>query len=438
MVVAHLWLRWWVRRKARQETEGTGEGAPGDPRPRRWLTRGLGHALPALVLLIWIHGLYFALKLLLPQAGSSTLVEPLAAVLIWAYRLSVVAGIFWLLARVGRLIEAFLLSLSTRAETSWDDLVLPLAGKAVRRGLPLLALILGAPALAVSPALAEVVRNGTSLLLIAVVAFIVFEIVDAVAAFVLKQHRLDVSDNLQARSIYTQVVVLKKVAVTAIGVFTLASMLMVFDSVRQFGASILASAGIAGIVIGFAAQRSIATLLAGFQMALTQPIRVDDVVIVENEWGRIEDITLTYVVVRVWDLRRLIVPINYFIEQPFQNWTRSSADILGSVFLYVDYTAPVDALRAELTRILGASRYWDGKVNVLQVTDAKEHTLQVRALASAADASLAWDLRCEIREQLIGFIQRRYPESLPRVRASFDAFRSDIATGEMRGIGQGT
>jgi small-conductance mechanosensitive channel len=203
-------------------------------------------------------------------------------------------------------------------------------------------------------------------------------------------------------------------------VFTVASMLMVFDSVRQFGASILASAGIAGIVIGFAAQRSIATLLAGFQIALTQPIRVDDVVIVENEWGRIEDITLTYVVVKVWDLRRLVVPINYFIEQPFQNWTRRSADILATVFLYVDYTIPVDALRGELTRILGASRYWDGKVNVLQVTDAKEHTLEIRALASAADASLAWDLRCEIREQLVAFVQRRHPESLPRVRAAFE------------------
>jgi small-conductance mechanosensitive channel len=157
--------------------------------------------------------------------------------------------------------------------------------------------------------------------------------------------------------------------------------------VRQFGASILASAGIAGIVVGFAAQRSIATLLAGFQIALTQPIRVDDVVIVEGEWGRIEDITLTYVVVRVWDLRRLVVPITHFIEQPFQNWTRASADIIGSVFLYVDYTVPLEPLRAELTRILTSSRLWDGKVNALQVTEAKEHTLELRALVSAADAS---------------------------------------------------
>ncbi|HET9467040.1 MAG TPA: mechanosensitive ion channel domain-containing protein, partial [Vicinamibacterales bacterium] len=319
-----------------------------------------------------------------------------------------------------RLLEWFLVSLATRTQSSWDDLFLPLAGKAVRRALPLLALILGTPALSASPALAEVVRNGTSLLLIGVVAFILFQIVDAAATFVLRQHRLDVSDNLQARSIYTQVVVLKKVAMTIVGIFALASMLMVFDSVRQFGASILASAGIAGIVVGFAAQRSIATLLAGFQIALTQPIRVDDVVIVENEWGRIEDITLTYVVVRIWDLRRLVVPITYFIEQPFQNWTRSSAEILSTVFLYVDYSAPIDALRAELTRVLETSGNWDGKVNALQVTGAKEHTLELRALASAADASRGWDLQCEMREKLIAFIQQKHPLSLPRLRASFD------------------
>jgi small-conductance mechanosensitive channel len=420
MGLAHLFLRAWITRKARQDDEVLRDDPTSDLRVRRWVTRGLRDILPPVVLLIWIHGLYFVLSLLLRQTIPLAHVDAVLGAVTWAYRLGVIGGIFWLLSRMGRLIEVFLVSLSSRANTSWDDLLLPLAGKAVRRALPLLALILGAPALSVSPAVAEVVRNGTSLLLIGVVAFILFQIVNAAATFIIGQHRMDVSDNLQARSIYTQVVVLKKVAMTTIGIFTLASMLMVFDSVRQFGASILASAGIAGIVVGFAAQRSIATLLAGFQIALTQPIRLDDVVIVENEWGRIEDITLTYVVVRVWDLRRLVVPITYFIEQPFQNWTRSSADILGTLFLYVDYTVPLEPLRAELTRVLAASRYWDGKVNVLQVTDAKEHTLELRALASAADASLAWDLRCEVREKLIAFVQENYPGSLPRFRASFE------------------
>jgi small-conductance mechanosensitive channel len=287
--------------------------------------------------------------------------------------------------------------------------------------LPVLALLLGAPALAPAPLLASMLAQTASLLLIGVVAFLAYQTVDTAAAFILSRYRMDVQDNLQARAVHTQVMVLKKVALTIITIFAGASMLMVFDAARQFGASILASAGVAGIIVGLAAQRSIATLLAGFQIALTQPIRVDDVVIVENEWGRIEEITLTYVVVRIWDLRRLVLPITYFIEHPFQNWTRVSADLLGTVFLRVDYTVPLEALRTELTRILTASRLWDGKVNGLQVTDADARTMEVRALVSAADASLAWDLRCEVREKLIVFLQERYPDALPKVRAAVDA-----------------
>jgi small-conductance mechanosensitive channel len=417
--LAHLLLRWWVRRQSRRYEAGARWVSVEEARWRRWLTRALHEMLPPAALLVWIQGIAFALDLAVRDAAPVTVRATLLTGLEWAYGLSVVGGLCWLLWRVGGIIELFLASLSARADTSWDDVLLPLAGKTVRRALPLLAVILGAPALSMSPALAEVVRNATSLMLIGVFAFILFQVVDAAAAFVLKQHRIDVADNLQARAIHTQVVVLKKVALTVIGVFTLASMLMVFESVRQFGASILASAGIAGIVVGLAAQRSIATLLAGFQIALTQPIRVDDVVIVENEWGRIEDITLTYVVVRIWDRRSLIVPVTHFIERPFQNWTRSSADLLCTVILHTDYSVPVAALRDELSRILQHSRYWDGRVNVLQVTDSKEHTLEVRALASAADASLGWDLRCEIRERLVAFIQRDYPDSLPRIRASF-------------------
>jgi small-conductance mechanosensitive channel len=185
------------------------------------------------------------------------------------------------------------------------------------------------------------------------------------------------------------------------------------------GTTILASAGIVGIVLGFASQRSIALLFAGFQIALTQPIRIDDVVIVENEWGRIEEITLTYVVVRIWDKRRLVVPISYFIEKPFQNWTRASADLLGTVYLYCDYSVPVQAVREELQRILGQSEDWDGEVCSVQVTDTTEKTMAVRALMSASDASRLWNLRCRAREKLIDFIQREFPESLPRFRAEF-------------------
>jgi len=168
-----------------------------------------------------------------------------------------------------------------------------------------------------------------------------------------------------------------------------------------------------------AAQRTIATFIAGLQIAVTQPIRVDDVVIVENEWGRIEEITLTYVVVRIWDLRRLVVPITYFIEKPFQNWTRVTADILGTVFIYVDYTVPIESIRAELQRILKSSELWDGKVCVLQVTNTSERTVELRALMSAADASTAWSLRCQVREKMVDFIQKNYPDALPKLRAEF-------------------
>ncbi len=425
IALAHFGLTRWVRRAARQDA-AAGGASPGSARVRAWLMRGLQATTPPIAFLLWVHGGLFVFRLLLPRLGLPALVEPSFVVLAWAYRLCVVGGIVWLLFRVGGIIEVFLVSLAARTSRSWDDLLLPLTGKAIRRGLPLLALILSRPIFSLSPVLADVVADATSLLLVALVSFMLYEIVDCSASFLLRQHRIDLDDNLQARSIYTQITVLRKMAVAIIGIFTLASMLMVFDSVRQFGASILASAGLAGIVVGLAAQKSIAMLLAGFQIALTQPIRLDDVVIVENEFGRIEDITLTYAVVRLWDLRRLVVPINYFIEQPFQNWTRASADILGTVFLHVDYTMPLDALRAELTRILSASRHWDGKVNVLQVTDAKEHTLEIRALASAADASRAWDLRCEIREQLIAFVQQRYADSLPRFRTSFEAMPLDL------------
>ena len=178
----------------------------------------------------------------------------------------------------------------------------------------------------------------------------------------------------------------------------------------------LASAGIAGIILGFAAQKTLGNFIAGIQLAFAQPIRIDDVVIIENEWGWIEEISLTYVVVRIWDLRRLIVPVSYFIEKPFQNWTRISSDLLGTVFIYADYTIPVNEVREEMTRILNGSPRWDKKVNVLQVTNADNRTIELRALMSAADSPTAWDLRCEVREKLLEFLQKRYPESLPRVR----------------------
>ena len=190
----------------------------------------------------------------------------------------------------------------------------------------------------------------------------------------------------------------------------------------------LASAGIAGIVLGFAAQRGIATVLAGIQIAISQPIRVDDVVIIEGEWGKIEEINLTYVVVKIWDLRRLVVPVTYFLDKPFQNWTRVSADILGTVELHLDYSVPVDAVRQEFKRLVDASPLWDGKVCGVQVTGSTETTMTLRPLMSAKNASDAWDLRCHVREKLIEFLQKNYPGCLPRVRAEVTKCPEDRRT----------
>jgi len=372
-----------------------------------------------LALLVWILGVHFSLSVILGDLKQWNEAPRVAAALDWIRGAAVLLAVFWLLVRVGRAIDAYLTALSARTRPTEDDIILPLVGKAVRVVLPLIAILLGASALEVSPETRALIRDGTSLLIIGSVAFMLLQTVDAMQAFLLRRYRLDVSDNYRARAVHTQVRMLRRVAVVLIATLALASMLMVFDSVRRFGTTILASAGVAGIVIGFAAQRSIATLLAGFQIALTQPIRIDDVVIVENEWGRIEEITLTYVVINLWDMRRLVVPITYFIEKPFQNWTRTSSQILGTVFFYLDYRVPLTALRAEYERVVAGSSLWDKQVCILQVTDTKENCIEVRGLVSASDAGRAFDLRCEVREKLLSWLTAHYPYALPRTRVRF-------------------
>jgi len=261
------------------------------------------------------------------------------------------------------------------------------------------------------------VKQIISLFFIGLLSWLVIKSTYVLDDYVLSRFRVDEKDNLRARKIHTQLKVLKRIVIIVVCILALGTMLMTFEKVRQLGTTILASAGIIGIVVGMAAQRTIGTFIAGLQIAFTQPIRIDDVVIVENEWGRIEEITLTYVVVKIWDLRRLVVPITYFIEKPFQNWTRVTSDLLGTVYIYVDYTVPIEAVREELHRILKSSELWDGKVCVLQVTNTSDRTIELRALMSTQDASKGWSLRCEVREKLIEFIQKNYPQSLPKVRA---------------------
>lgn len=287
--------------------------------------------------------------------------------------------------------------------------------------MPLLAVLLILPSLQFPEELTALLQHMGGLTLIAAVAWLLSATIYGLRELVLQRYDVTASDNLKARAVSTQVNVLIKIAMVLILIIAGATMLMTFDKVRQVGMSLLASAGIAGIIIGFAAQRSLATFIAGIQIAITQPIRLDDVVVVEGEWGRIEEITLTYVVVCIWDLRRLVLPITYFLEKPFQNWTRVSADLLGTVTLHCDYRVPVAAVRAELERILEGNKLWDGKVCGLVVLDANDRTVVLRALVSTRNSGEGWDLRCHVREKLVEFLQREYPDCLPRVRAEMES-----------------
>ncbi|BDD00559.1 mechanosensitive ion channel family protein [Persicobacter psychrovividus] len=260
-------------------------------------------------------------------------------------------------------------------------------------------------------------------LFIASFAWLLIEFINVLKKFLLKQYDLSDEDNLRSRKLHTQINILEKVMVFIIILLGIGLILLSFESIRKVGVGIFASAGIAGIIVGLSAQKVVGALIAGIQIAITQPFRIDDAVVVENEWGWIEEINLTYVVVRIWDKRRLVLPSTYFLEKPFQNWTRSSADILGTVFLYTDYTIPIDALRSALDQILEGNELWDGEVKVIQVTDTKATHIEVRILVSAKNSPTAWDLRVMVREQMITFIQENYPESLPKTRIAMEAER---------------
>jgi small-conductance mechanosensitive channel len=303
-----------------------------------------------------------------------------------------------------------------RTNSLLGRVIVPILGHSLRLAVPLLGIILLLPLLRLPENWTWVTQKAFGIFLIVALSVLIVRGVNAVQQALLSRHRMDVPDNLPARRIYTQVSVIRKIIVTAVVIIATGSILMLFDPVRQFGTSILASAGIAGIVLGFAAQKTLGNVLAGIQIALTQPLLIDDIVVVEGEFGQIEEITLTYVTVRTWDLRRLVLPITYFIEKPFQNWSRVSTELLGTVILYLDYQVPLGELRKELKRLVENNPKWDRRVCGLQVTNTTQSTIEVRALVSGTDPGKTFDLRCEVREGLIAFLCRNYPESLPKTR----------------------
>lgn len=286
--------------------------------------------------------------------------------------------------------------------------------------IPLIFIHIGVGYLDISDSLIAALRKWTDVLIIMSLASILLRLASVVQDLLFIRYDISQADNLKARKARTQIIYVKKVAIVMIVLLAAALILVNFASVRKFGTTILTGAGVAGIIIGFALQKSLANLFAGIQIAFTQPIKIDDAVVVENEWGWIEEINLTYVVVRIWDLRRLVLPITYFTDNAFQNWTRNSAQILGSVFLYVDYTLPIEPLRRHFEEILETTELWDRQTQVLQVTDCNDKIMTIRLLMTAKNSPTAWDLRCYVREQMIDFIQQNYPESLPKVRALLD------------------
>jgi hypothetical protein len=261
----------------------------------------------------------------------------------------------------------------------------------------------------------------TSVALIIALTWLAMRCIRALSATVVQLNPVNAADNLKARRILTQTRVLTRSAYFIAALLGLGFALLTLPGARQFGASLLASAGVAGLVAGIAARPVLGNFIAGMQIAFSQPIRIDDVLIVKGEWGRVEEITGTFVVVRIWDERRMIVPLQWFIENPFENWTHKSSTILGTVFLWLDFAVPVPAVRAEFERICKQSPLWDGRVCVLHVTDASERAMQLRLLVSAKDSGTAFDLRCAIREAMLAFIAQQYPDSLPRLRAALDA-----------------
>ncbi len=341
------------------------------------------------------------------EAGSWARVALTAAALVVVVLLT-----RWLLVRI-----------STRATRS-----LPMWSQVLQRVRAAHALLL--PAFAVLMVLhaaddalpgIDAARHTALLFLIGALTWLCTSAIAGIQNAVIAAHPASRKDNLFARRIHTQTRVLARIGMSIAVIIGIATALTTFPEVRQVGASLLASAGLAGLVAGFAARPVLGNLIAGLQIGLTQPIRLDDVVIVEGEWGWIEEITGTYVVVKIWDQRRLIVPLQWWIEHPFQNWTRTSADLIGTVFLWVDYRMPLEPLRAALQAACAESPLWDGRTALLQVTDAGDRAVQLRALVTAANSPDAWDLRCHVRERLVSFIQREYPQYLPRLRAEIDS-----------------
>jgi len=420
-----VWILWVIRRRA---------GEIKSRKQQSWLALTASAMRKPIALFLWMCGGGFALMPIVTGISSRPTRVFWAGALTAILYAGWIIALLWLIFRAIRGIEKRGRLWAERAGSLLGKVTVPILGQSLRLAVPLLGIILLLPLLRVPENWIWVTQKGFGILLILALSVLIVRGINAVQTAVMSHHRMDAPDNLSARRIHTQISVIRKILITAIVIIATGSILMLFDPVRQFGTSILASAGIAGVVLGFAAQKTLGNVLAGIQIALSQPILIDDIVVVEGEFGQIEEITLTYVTVRTWDLRRMILPITYFVEKPFQNWSRVSTELLGTVILYLDYQAPIGELRKELKRLVETHPNWDRKVCGLQVTDTKLNTIEVRALVSSTDPGKAFDLRCDVREGLIEFLRRNHPEALPRTRSVSEPSDEEIARRRSKSI----
>jgi small-conductance mechanosensitive channel len=411
VLLATLAIAWVVHRAfARLTTRRADAATPEEEKTRRALFRS---ARGPVLGLVAFYGAWLA-----TFAAASAGVLPaewdwLETVLARGAFLGAALALFWFAYRASRALDAGLQRLAARTDRRLDDFLYPLIGSALRLAVPILAVILLLRLLPLSAALQAVAAKALTIVLILALTWLARRAILLVDAAVLRSQTPASADE---RALFTRVRVLRKIALAFLTVFAISAVLMTFEEVRDIGRSLLASAGIAGIVIGFAAQRSLGNLFAGLQIALTQPIRLGDLVLVEGDVGNVEEITLTYVVVRVWDARRIVLPISYFIERPFQNWTRGPTNMLSPMTMRFDFLLPVDELRAHLKTEIERSRFWDRKVFAVHVTNADQNGIEVRVLGSAADPGASFELQAELREKAVTWVRQHHPECLPKQR----------------------
>jgi small-conductance mechanosensitive channel len=363
-------------------------------------------------------GAFFAAAPILPHIGFAVGGFPTFAVAAKVAGLGYFATALFFCLRIVRLVRYWLNTFTKRTPARWYYGAFPVLGKGLQYNVILCAALATIYILQLPDLVQKAGYQVVSIASIIVNMILLIQTVLAVESMMTSRSETLQYDAYKRRRVETSVQMLRRLLVFIILVVGIAATLLNFQPVRQIGTGLLASAGVAGVIAGLAAQKSLSTIIAGLQVAITQPIRINDHVIVEGEWGVIEEITLTYVVVRVWDQRRLIAPITYFLEKTFQNWTRSSSDLIGVVFLYVDFAVPVEEIREETKRIVEQSKLWDRTIFAFQVTDFRTECVEIRILATAGSAPEAFDLRCEIREKLLSFLQSRYPNSFPKVRTS--------------------